>query len=415
MGHILRTMGSIQSQHPQRTTAPNLVTGSENGVSGTIGDLYIDAADVPLKMSRKSSLEAASPKAASGSEMPTSPSHNRGASARAIPEAFRHRFDSLPPLSDAHGPYASTMPPSRAAAGPAAPASPTAVRSMTTVPETIDSQPDGNSGHDGHFSQHLCGICYCDMDYIPLTDQERRAKARGDLGFAPDDSSSGWRAHSHHYEHWQKDACEHIFCTSCMQDYVQDRISTGHCVIPCPENGCEYKLWNLDVRNLCADRAQYEKFKALQRANYGERLVQVAQDKELFDGLKNVARPCPKCCVITYRYDGCEAIMCTCGCLFCYNCGVEYDQAKDWWCRCADEDDCTSEEIWGNAVEMAKADAFAEPGTVVVAVSSSQIGSGTEVAVDIKVHDGLVAKGSSGDECDTDYGTDYGSDFDPDV
>ena len=45
--------------------------------------------------------------------------------------------------------------------------------------------------------------------------------------------------------------------------------------------------------------------------------------------VRDSTKPCPECRILIVRDGGCPAMRCTCGCTFCWLCGL-----KDLACRC---------------------------------------------------------------------------------
>lgn len=51
------------------------------------------------------------------------------------------------------------------------------------------------------------------------------------------------------FEHEMSEICDHVFCTSCIEDFVAFKVYSGDCIeIPCIEDSCTKKLSEDDIK-----------------------------------------------------------------------------------------------------------------------------------------------------------------------
>ncbi len=124
--------------------------------------------------------------------------------------------------------------------------------------------------------------------------------------------------------------CTHRFCRLCFDRYLGLKFSenTSKIDICCPGENCSavVHLHNYISNLELGQRKEYLKVQIKRRLR---RLVDLnestlASDRQYTDWAKRDARVCPKCYVITWRYEGCSHITCPCG--------AEYDW--DDLCKC---------------------------------------------------------------------------------
>lgn len=123
-------------------------------------------------------------------------------------------------------------------------------------------------------------------------------------------------------EHWSSNPCGHVCCFSCMQSWVETSIKDQKTQIKCPAVGCSHVLWDHDVKTLVSEDV-LKNYTELKQADHLKKLEDDLKDAELGAWLKANARPCPDCHIVVSRSEGCNIMMCVCGCKFMYCCGFK--------------------------------------------------------------------------------------------
>eukprot|EP00930_Biecheleria_cincta_P074620 TRINITY_DN61831_c0_g1_i1.p1 TRINITY_DN61831_c0_g1~~TRINITY_DN61831_c0_g1_i1.p1 ORF type:complete len:346 (+),score=35.72 TRINITY_DN61831_c0_g1_i1:140-1177(+) len=127
-------------------------------------------------------------------------------------------------------------------------------------------------------------------------------------------------------EHWSSNPCGHVCCLSCMQSWVETSINDQKTQIKCPAVGCSHVLWDHDVKTLVSEDV-FKSYTELKQTDHLKKLEDDLKDADLSAWLKANARPCPDCHIVVSRSEGCNVMMCVCGCKFMYCCGFKS-------CRC---------------------------------------------------------------------------------
>ena len=122
--------------------------------------------------------------------------------------------------------------------------------------------------------------------------------------------------------------CDHAFCRECLLQWYRPKIKAGALRLQCVESGCKAQLGLDDVHAL--DVLLADQFRSTQQSSYTQR------ETSEFDVLmkQNQIVPCPGCCSLIERSEGCNAMVCRqCLCEFCYECGVELEMSH-YKCDC---------------------------------------------------------------------------------
>lgn len=142
------------------------------------------------------------------------------------------------------------------------------------------------------------------------------------------DTSNIWFAPNRKTEHWNKQACRHLCCRSCMSKWAETAINDQMLTIKCPAVGCSYCLWDQDLKVLVSQEA-FARHQDHKNRDYLKHLrLTIQKDDALTTWLKSNARPCPDCHVIVSHSEGCDQMMCICGARFCYKCGYKKCQCR---------------------------------------------------------------------------------------
>jgi hypothetical protein len=143
------------------------------------------------------------------------------------------------------------------------------------------------------------------------------------------DTSNMWFAPQRKTEHWRNQPCGHACCRSCITMWAETVIDDQKTNVKCPVDGCSYRLWDQDLKELL-DKSALRRHKEHTNANYLKHLKHAVQkDKNLSTWLKAHAVPCPDCHVIVSRSQGCDVMTCVCGTKFCYACGFKKCRCKE--------------------------------------------------------------------------------------
>jgi len=159
-----------------------------------------------------------------------------------------------------------------------------------------------------------CPICMEPM--VSLADEEL-------------DTSNMWFAPQRKTEHWRSQPCGHACCRECITMWAETVIDEHKTSVKCPVDGCSYRLWDQDLKELL-DKSALRRHKEHVNGNYLKHLkLSVQKDKTLSKWLKDHAVPCPDCHVIVSRSEGCDVMICVCGTKFCYRCGFKKCRCKE--------------------------------------------------------------------------------------
>lgn len=123
-------------------------------------------------------------------------------------------------------------------------------------------------------------------------------------------------------EHWSSNPCGHVCCLECMQSWAATSINDQKTQIRCPAVGCSHVLWDHDVKALVSEDV-FKSYTELKQADHVKKLKDDLKDEKLGAWLKMHARPCPDCHIVVSRSEGCNMMMCVCGCKFMYCCGCK--------------------------------------------------------------------------------------------
>lgn len=130
---------------------------------------------------------------------------------------------------------------------------------------------------------------------------------------------------------WENmDRCDaHGLCWSCLQQYIEIKIlDEGRWNLACPGIGCKYHLVSDDIDLILTGSSLREKtllrYKSLCSESGTSRLqnalnsaLRNREDSWMLSSLQ----ACPKCFILAQRHDGCQHLVCRCGCHFCFGCG----------------------------------------------------------------------------------------------
>lgn len=132
---------------------------------------------------------------------------------------------------------------------------------------------------------------------------------------------------------WENaDRCDaHGVCRTCLQQYVEMKLMhEGIWNIRCPGEGCRYQLLSEDINNALRDSEQkqhaqymYEKLRTENCSLRLQSVLKSAVDKEDESWVFKECQACPRCFILARREDGCNHLVCRCGCHFCWMCGGE--------------------------------------------------------------------------------------------
>ena len=115
------------------------------------------------------------------------------------------------------------------------------------------------------------------------------------------------------HEHFKKRACAHVFCKDCLKQWVEVTLNDNMASIKCPSHECDVKLFADDVKRIAGVEVE-KRFVQLHSADHRQRLLELLKtQKALVATIKNEAKPCPLCCIIIYKYAGCDSMLCSCG------------------------------------------------------------------------------------------------------
>lgn len=122
----------------------------------------------------------------------------------------------------------------------------------------------------------------------------------------------------------------HGICWLCLQQYVEMKImDDGVWNIRCPGERCSYRLLEEDVKMAVKGSTLQDqvlsRYSQLRHENCVYRLrdmIASATSDPSQNWILSSCQVCPNCYVITRREDGCNHIVCRCGCDFCFGCGA---------------------------------------------------------------------------------------------
>lgn len=130
---------------------------------------------------------------------------------------------------------------------------------------------------------------------------------------------------------FQTTKCNHFYCLDCIHKYVTIQISNYLVkVITCPSPNCFVELKPKQLQHILPKQVTFrwrslicESSISLKFMSYARKLFQNFKlDKSLVELAKKERwRRCPKCSFYIERSEGCDNMLCRCGCRFCYNCG----------------------------------------------------------------------------------------------
>jgi len=151
------------------------------------------------------------------------------------------------------------------------------------------------------------------------------------------------------------DRCDaHSICWSCFGQYVEMKIlNDGVWNIRCPGERCTYHLLEEDVKMAVKGSTRQDAaltiYSQLRQENCANRLNNVlacGTSNPSQNWILTSCQVCPNCHVIARREDGCNHIVCRCGCHLCFGCGVPYEvldhlnaPGHAYRCSCTEESD----------------------------------------------------------------------------
>eukprot|EP00048_Salpingoeca_helianthica_P024478 m.32677 g.32677 ORF g.32677 m.32677 type:complete len:474 (+) comp9410_c0_seq2:180-1601(+) len=128
-------------------------------------------------------------------------------------------------------------------------------------------------------------------------------------------------------EQWYKSAlCNHQACAPCLRQWVASQVQQGLLAIRCPFPDCEFTLYAEDVREH-ATEADFARYEANCAQSFHDRMGEILADPDMAAYVESTSDACfcPKCGVLIERYEGCDAMVCTCNFSFCIVCKNEID------------------------------------------------------------------------------------------
>merc|ERR1712205_105546 len=118
-----------------------------------------------------------------------------------------------------------------------------------------------------------------------------------------------------------------MFCGECLESWVEAALERS-ARVRCPAEGCRCLMYPDDVQRV-ATYALYEKMIEMRHAEHSiskaELLAMADDDPGLAEYLADQTQTCPQCSLVIEREDGCDEMVCHCGCGFCFRCGSEID------------------------------------------------------------------------------------------
>lgn len=105
--------------------------------------------------------------------------------------------------------------------------------------------------------------------------------------------------------------CQHKTCKACATNYVDTALSDSKWHVRCPMPACTSLLGRPDMMTHATPVA-WEKHQSAVAAQHAQRLGD--ETDELFlEHCRVHTRRCPCCCVIIWRFEGCDHMTCRCG------------------------------------------------------------------------------------------------------
>ncbi|AES70449.1 putative transcription factor C2H2 family [Medicago truncatula] len=132
---------------------------------------------------------------------------------------------------------------------------------------------------------------------------------------------------------FQTTKCNHFYCLDCICKYVTFQINNNLVkvkVITCPSPNCSVKLKPKQLQHILPKQVTFRWESLIHKSSipfklmsYGRKLIQnIELDMKFLELAKRESwKKCPRCSFYVERINGCNHMMCRCGCDFCYNCG----------------------------------------------------------------------------------------------